>query len=85
MIILSHFLLHGATDNHGAVVRLSCDIRYQPAAHPTGDSRFFGPQPTNSTGGGYGDMSGAQPMSAPVLAEDRREADKPPPAAAAKL
>ena len=43
VVLLSMLILHGACDHTDAAgrLRLSCDIRYQPAAHPTDDSRFF--------------------------------------------
>ena len=34
-----------------------------------------GPYPRNSTGGSYGDMSGAQPLNVRVLAADRMETE----------
>lgn len=63
VVLLSMLMLHGACDNLTPATRLSMDVRYQPAAHPADDPRFFGPDPTNLTGGGYGDMTGAQPLS----------------------
>ena len=65
LVIFSMFLLHGSIDNNSPVgqVRLSCDVRYQPAADPTDDGRYFGESPTGSKGGGYADMRGAMPLA----------------------
>jgi hypothetical protein len=56
--------LHGSLDNHSALgrVRLSSDVRYQPAAEPT-DPRYFGPNPGGTTGAGYGELNGAKPLT----------------------
>ena len=76
VILLSMLVLHGACDHTSdeGLLRLSCDVRYQPAVFPTDDGRFFGASPRNSTGGGYGDMSGAQPLNTRMLAADRPSA-----------
>ncbi|MFN0198848.1 MAG: phytanoyl-CoA dioxygenase family protein, partial [Planctomycetaceae bacterium] len=52
VIIFSMFTMHGSLDNHSPEgrVRLSVDVRYQPAADPHGDPRFFGPNPTGAMG-----------------------------------
>jgi hypothetical protein len=62
--IFGMFTLHGSLDNHSAVgrVRLSCDVRYQPAAEPI-DPRYFGPNPVGTTGAGYGELNGAKPLT----------------------
>jgi hypothetical protein len=56
--------LHGSLDNHSPEgrVRLSCDVRYQPAADPR-DPRYFGPDPGGTTGAGYGELNGAKPLT----------------------
>jgi ectoine hydroxylase-related dioxygenase (phytanoyl-CoA dioxygenase family) len=56
--------LHGSLDNHSAAgrVRLSCDVRYQPAGEPI-DPRYFGPNPGGTTGAGYGELNGAKPLT----------------------
>ena len=58
--------LHGALDNHSPLgrVRLSCDVRYQPAAEPL-DPRYFGADPGGTFGGGYGELNGARPLTEP--------------------
>ncbi len=62
--IFGMYTLHGSLDNHSAVgrVRLSCDVRYQPAAEPI-DPRYFGPNPGGTTGAGYGELNGAKPLT----------------------
>ena len=56
--------LHGSLDNHSTAgrVRLSCDVRYQPADEPI-DPRYFGPNPGGTTGAGYGELNGAKPLT----------------------
>jgi Phytanoyl-CoA dioxygenase (PhyH) len=62
--VFGMFTLHGSLDNHSPVgrVRLSCDVRYQPAAEPI-DLRYFGPEPGGTTGAGYGELNGAKPLT----------------------
>jgi len=64
LLLVSMFTLHGSLDNISPIgrVRLSCDVRFQPAAQPADDERYFGEYPKGSKGGGYGDMRGAQPL-----------------------
>jgi hypothetical protein len=45
-------------------VRISCDLRWQPAALPI-DERYFGPDPTGTTGAGYAELNGAKPLDQP--------------------
>ena len=65
LVVFSGFTLHGSLDNCSSIdrVRLSCDVRFQPAADPTADERYFGPRPVGSLGGGYGDMKAARPLT----------------------
>jgi len=67
LVVFSGFLLHGSLDNRSPIgrVRLSCDVRYQPAADPADDERYFGENPLGSSGGGYGAMKGAKPLTQP--------------------
>ncbi|MEO1970830.1 MAG: phytanoyl-CoA dioxygenase family protein, partial [Pirellulaceae bacterium] len=67
LIVFGGFTLHGSLDNCSSVgrVRLSCDVRYQPATDPFDDERYFGVRPVGSNGGGYGDMKGARPLTEP--------------------
>ncbi|MBT4867968.1 MAG: hypothetical protein HON53_22935 [Planctomycetaceae bacterium] len=64
VVVFSGFTLHGSLDNNSTddCVRLSCDVRYQPAADPHTDERYFGADPKGSKGGGYADMRGAKPL-----------------------
>ena len=68
LVIFGMFLLHGSADNVSLVnrVRLSCDLRYQPAADPR-DDRWFGDPPPGHGGGSYGALSSARPLTAPPL------------------
>lgn len=67
LLVFGGFTLHGSLDNRSPVgrVRLSCDVRYQPASDPCDDERYFGAAPMGSHGGGYGDMKGAKPLTEP--------------------
>ncbi len=58
--------LHGSLDNRSEAgrVRLSCDVRFQPAADPL-DDRYFGPDPRGTTGIGYGELNSAKPLTSP--------------------
>lgn len=58
--------LHGALDHHDASgrVRLSCDLRWQPASLPV-DERYFGKHPAGTTGAGYAELNGAKPLDQP--------------------
>lgn len=64
VVVFPGFTLHGSLDNDSPQerVRLSCDVRYQPAADPHSDERYFGASPKGSKGGGYADMRGAKPL-----------------------
>ena len=66
ILVFDMFTLHGSLDNRSPVgrVRLSCDVRYQPAADPR-DPRYFGPDPGGTFGGGYGELNGAKPLDEP--------------------
>ncbi len=64
MVVFGMYLLHGAFDNHATDggIRLSCDVRFQPVGDPE-DPRYFGAQPTGTTGAGYGELNGAKPLN----------------------
>ncbi len=64
VIIFSMTTLHGSLDNHSPIgrTRLSCDVRWQPAADPV-DQRYCGPNPTGTTGIGYAELNGAKPLT----------------------
>ena len=65
-VVFGMTLMHGSLDHHSPEnrVRLSCDVRFQPEADPT-DPRYFGPNPTGTTGAGYGELNGAKPLTDP--------------------
>lgn len=58
------YTAHGSLDNHSPInrVRLSCDLRWQPASLPL-DDRYFGDPPKGTTGVGYGELNGAKPLT----------------------
>ena len=64
VIIFSMTLLHGSLDNcsPNGQVRLSSDVRWQPAADPV-DPRYVGDNPPGTTGAGYGELNGAKPLT----------------------
>lgn len=65
LVVFNGFTMHGSLDNisPNGQVRLSCDVRFQPAADPADDERYFGTDPLGSNGGGYGDMRAAKPLT----------------------
>ena len=62
--VFGMYTLHGSLENHSPVnrVRLSCDVRWQPATLPV-DERYFGVNPVGTTGAGYGELVGAKPLT----------------------
>ena len=58
------YTAHGSLDNHSSIgrVRLSCDVRWQPASLPL-DERYFGSNPPGTTGVGYAELNGAKPLT----------------------
>jgi Phytanoyl-CoA dioxygenase (PhyH) len=64
LIVFTMTTLHGSLDNHSPInrTRLSCDVRWQPAADPL-DTRYQGPNPPGTTGAGYGELNGAKPLT----------------------
>lgn len=69
-MIFGGFTMHGSLDNYSPLgrVRLSVDVRYQPASDPADDRRFFGPNPVGAKGGSYGEQKAAQPLGTPWVA-----------------
>lgn len=65
VVVFGPFTLHGSFDNVSPEgrVRLSCDVRYQPAADPI-DERWIGADPPGHGGLGYGGLSSARPLTA---------------------
>lgn len=67
VVVFDGFTMHGSLDNQSADrrVRLSVDVRYQPAQSPHDDPRYFGSHPIGAKGGGYGEQKAAQPLGTP--------------------
>jgi ectoine hydroxylase-related dioxygenase (phytanoyl-CoA dioxygenase family) len=63
LMLFDMFTLHGSFDNRlaGGQVRLSCDVRWQPAADAR-DDRWFGHPPAGHRGQGYAGLNGARPL-----------------------
>lgn len=64
VIVFGMYLAHGSLDNRSPIdrVRLSCDVRWQPASMPV-DARYFGEDPPGTTGAGYAELNGAKPLT----------------------
>jgi ectoine hydroxylase-related dioxygenase (phytanoyl-CoA dioxygenase family) len=64
LIIFTMTTMHGTLDNHSSEnrVRLSCDVRWQPADDDF-DSRYTAPNPPGTTGAGYAELNGAKPLT----------------------
>jgi ectoine hydroxylase-related dioxygenase (phytanoyl-CoA dioxygenase family) len=64
VIVFGMYLAHGSLDNRSPIdrVRLSCDVRWQPASLPI-DERYFGEDPPGTTGAGYAELNGAKPLT----------------------
>jgi ectoine hydroxylase-related dioxygenase (phytanoyl-CoA dioxygenase family) len=64
IVIFTMTLMHGTLDNHSSEnrVRLSCDVRWQPAADDL-DPRYTAPNPPGTTGAGYAELNGAKPLT----------------------
>lgn len=64
--IFGMFIAHGSLDHHetSGRVRISCDVRWQPARLPK-DERYFGAHPPGTTGAGYAELNGAKPLDQP--------------------
>jgi hypothetical protein len=63
VLLFSMFTLHGSLDNcmSGSRLRLSCDVRWQPATDGR-DDRWFGSPPAGHVGTSYGGLNGARPL-----------------------
>ncbi len=66
ILVFGMLTWHGSLDNCSAAnrIRLSSDVRFQPAAAPL-DPRYFGADPGGTTGAGYGELNGAKPLTEP--------------------
>ena len=62
--VFGMYTAHGSLENHSPInrVRLSCDVRWQPASLPV-DERYFGANPPGTTGASYGELVGAKPLT----------------------
>jgi ectoine hydroxylase-related dioxygenase (phytanoyl-CoA dioxygenase family) len=60
------YTAHASLDHHDATgrVRVSCDLRWQGKSMPM-DERYFGPNPGGTTGAGYRELNGANPLDQP--------------------
>jgi ectoine hydroxylase-related dioxygenase (phytanoyl-CoA dioxygenase family) len=69
VVVFGMFTLHGSCDNRtgGGRLRLSCDVRWQPAGDAE-DDRWFGAPPAAHGGLGYGGVNGARPLGAAYVA-----------------
>ncbi|MBL8701559.1 MAG: phytanoyl-CoA dioxygenase family protein [Alphaproteobacteria bacterium] len=69
VILFGMFTLHGSCDNRSGNgrVRLSCDVRWQPADEAE-DDRWFGSPPSGHQGKSYGGMNGARPLGETYIA-----------------
>ena len=63
-LIFGMYTVHGTFENHAKdnKIRLTCDIRFQPN-NELRDPRYFGPNPTGTTGAGYGELNSARPLN----------------------
>jgi ectoine hydroxylase-related dioxygenase (phytanoyl-CoA dioxygenase family) len=64
LVVFDMVTLHGTLDNQSPIgrVRLSCDVRWQPAKDQV-DPRYHGDDPPGTTGAGYGELNGAKPLT----------------------
>ena len=63
-LIFGMYTVHGTFENYAndKKIRLTCDIRFQPN-NELKDPRYFGPNPTGTTGTGYGELNSARPLN----------------------
>ena len=64
ILIFGMYTVHGTFENYAKdnKIRLTCDIRFQPN-NELRDPRYFGPNPTGTTGAGYGELNSARPLN----------------------
>ena len=64
VLIFGMYTVHGTFENYAndKKIRLTCDIRFQPN-NELKDPRYFGPNPTGTTGAGYGELNSARPLN----------------------
>ena len=58
------YTIHGTFENYAKdnKIRLTCDIRFQPN-NELRDPRYFGLNPSGTTGAGYGELNSARPLN----------------------
>ena len=63
-LIFGMYSVHGTFENYAKdnKIRLTCDIRFQPN-NELRDPRYFGSNPTGTTGAGYGELNSARPLN----------------------
>ena len=63
-LIFGMYTVHGTFENYAndKKIRLTCDIRFQPN-NEIKDPRYFGLNPTGTTGAGYGELNSARPLN----------------------
>ena len=66
VVVFTMLTLHGTLDNvsERGRVRLTCDVRFQPECEGR-DPRYFGSDPSGTTGAGWGELNGAKPLDEP--------------------
>ena len=63
-LIFGMYSVHGTFENYAKdnKIRLTCDVRFQPN-NELRDPRYFGQNPTGTTGAGYGELNSARPLN----------------------
>ena len=66
VLLFNMYILHGSFENYSKErkIRITCDVRFQPKSMDK-DLRYFGENPTGTTGFGYGELNGAKPLNEP--------------------
>ncbi len=64
ILLFNMYVIHGAFDNCAPdlPIRVSCDVRWQPASEPL-DARYMAPGLGGTFGGGYGELNAAKPLT----------------------
>ena len=66
VLLFNMFIQHGSFENYSPKnqIRITCDVRFQPDEDAK-DPRYFGSNPTGTTGSGYGELNAAKPLDEP--------------------
>ena len=66
VLLFNMFIQHGSFENYSPKkqIRITCDVRFQPDEDGK-DPRYFGSNPTGTTGSGYGELNAAKPLDEP--------------------